>query len=279
MIIKLNINGDKMNKKRKKKRTKRTPEQMKQLRKKQRKLMNKSIKKTKLREKERYDNITLEDLENHLMGCVESEHPIESQGIFPLSDCVGGFLKKFEEKSQMKLTNTYGGYSCFRNDNGLILLSDKRNKRNLDSDKHPLCGSTVILEWIVSNVDNRQEGWGKRMMNLITELSSKYDISIQLHCCDCSDWKKNEVMMKYIGNGMSTNQLRNWYKSFGFELDPFNTVEYVYSKNNIVKDCLIHVSNSIKNSVKFPSILGYNGRFNWDSTINCFEKVLLQPVQ
>ena len=40
MIIKLNINGDKMNKKRKKKRTKRTPEQMKQLRKKQRKLMN-----------------------------------------------------------------------------------------------------------------------------------------------------------------------------------------------------------------------------------------------
>ena len=85
--------------------------------------------------------------------------------------------------------------------------------------------------------------------------------------------------MKYIGNGMLTNQLRNWYKSFGFELDPFNTVEYVYSKNNIVKDCLIHVSNSIKNSVKFPSILGYNGRFNWDSTINCFEKVLLQPVQ
>ena len=35
MIIELNINGDKMNKKRKKKRTKRTPEQMKQLRKKQ----------------------------------------------------------------------------------------------------------------------------------------------------------------------------------------------------------------------------------------------------
>jgi len=226
--------------------------------------------------KRNFEKISLENLENHYFNSIRNDFPIYNQGNYPLSKRIKKFFKEFEKNSSMKLTNEYGGFRYYRNDGGLVILSDWRNKLNDYS--HPLSGSTIVLEWIVSNVDSRKKGWGNKMMTIITSLSKKYDISIRLHCSDCSDWKKNNVMKKYISNGMSTKELKKWYMKYGFELDPTTSLYYLKSKNKTMKDVLINVSSSIKESMRFPSLLGYNGYYNWDSTVRCYDIILTSGI-
>ncbi len=286
-----------------KKNKKKTPKQMEQLRKKQREMMARTTEKYKKiqierikEEKERYSKTSTKDFEKWNFDFWNQNGALEID--FTSNKKIKMFFDEFSLRTDMEY-KTKGKVHSFTNEYGIVMFSNEGDlgqyNRGWDwrREDYFTCDDTLLLEWIVSDPSNRKKGWGTEIMETMVELSKKYDISISLFACDTDlesidrkDTRHSLSISKFLnGNGLSRYELINWYKSFGFEIDPrlHKKVKMSYSYkrpfneyNDGTNDSyMMFPSGSVKETIKFPSIKGYSGEgFNYSSTIDCMDKIV-----
>jgi len=282
-----------------KKKIKRTPKQMEKLREKQRKMNMRNMESARKdrierikKEKERYSKTSTKDFEKWHFDFWNQNGALEID--FTSNKKIKMFFDEFSLRTDMEY-KTKGIVHSFTNEYGIVMFSNEGDLGQYNriwdwrGEDYFTCDDTLHLEWIVSDPSNRKKGWGTEIMETMVELSKKYDISISLFASNTDLEKSNKQDPRYNisfrkfvnGKGPSRYELIDWYKSFGFGIDPrlHKKVEISYSYKRPLKEYddsyLLFPSGSIKETIKFPSIKGYSGEgFNYSSTIDCMDKIV-----
>ena len=290
--------------------------------------------KIRLEEKAKYDSISLEDFEKSIFDFFKENfkgNPDLVDSPDKTSKKMEKFYDEFSKRGNFKKHTSKGYFHSYIHENGYVLLSNKPTVEEINSKlleryegnknlteteefqliKHFQLGidgsyfnidNRIKLELIVSDVDNRGKGWGTKMMNVLIELTKKYDYSISLISAG-NDMNftfyitdKLGAFKKFLKNSpLTTYKLISWYKSFGFDIDPRQAGVYRFHsrskieagkkltrtmKNTIVEEVepnLLHPSSSVEENLKFPSLKGYDGwGFDYSSTSKCFNNWILK---
>ena len=281
--------------------------------------------------KAQYDKISIEDFEKSNFEFFQRNKPEwVTDSPDKTTKKMEKFFDEFSKRGNFMRNTNKGYYHSFVHENGYVLLSNRptteetrqelcergiRGENLTDTEKsevfkyvqlmiderHFNKHNRIRLEWIVSNVDNRGKGWGTKTMNVLIELAKEFDYSISLKSAgNDKDFVMFErdtygAFTKFLKNSpLSTTKLINWYKSFGFDLDPRQAGVYRFAstsspenkplsrtlKNEVVgkiEPNLLYPSGSVEENIKFPSLKGYDGRgFDYSSTSKCFNNWILK---
>ena len=236
-----------------------------------------------------YSKITLKDFEDWNFWWIENQSPHLLDNTYKPSNKMKMFFDEFNTRTNMKSYTHKGMIHSFIHENGYVLLSNKTKEENPIYNKGINMTwfnseNTIVLEWIITDVDKRKKGWGTEMMNVLVELSKKYDYTLRLVATSGKDRHFDAFVdnrfSKYVKSSpLNTDELVRWYKSFGFDIDP--TDGYVVSyeleeEYDTIKTHLTIPSGSVEETIKFPSIKGYETTkgFSYSSTTNCMNKIV-----
>jgi hypothetical protein len=195
------------------------------------------------------------------------------------------FIKDFDEVTDMELKESWGfggddGYWSFQNDYGILVLGSFKYRKFIgykDVQFDELYDDNSInVEWIVSNKDSQNSGWGREIMETLTTLQDIHDVTIYLHACNGEDFdmrRYSSIGKKYLTCSLSNDELVDWYRKFGFDNNPSSQIFHTgKDREQVVKENLILPSKQFKESQTFPSFLGYKGEFNYESSLNCMKQ-------
>ena len=290
--------------KNKKKKMKRTPEQLNKMFEKRRLKMIENDKKRQIHLQESIDKISLTQFVDELFeGWSRQKEQVQKEQLwldssdYGYTDSEKQLLSEFESSCDLELYRNEKGYRCYVGDDGMIILSQSLLKKYYLNQKS-LYENNIYIDWIITNTDNRNSGWGTKMITLLKTLSNKYDVSLSLTSDNMSHdkhydsrrYKKNSTERKYLDdeNGLDNNQLRQWYLKMGFMTNPLSGLFYnnnldslKYMRKSDVDFCewnnqnqLIYPSRTLIEKMKFTSILGYNKTYNFEDTSSCYHKVI-----
>mgnify|MGYP001217775971 CR=1 FL=1 len=302
-----------------KKKIKRTPKQMEQLRKKQREMMTRTTEKSKKRverikvakemkrikdeiinqkkvqlkkdQNKSYSKITLKDFEDWNFWWIENQSPHLLDNTYKPSNKMKMFFDEFNKRADMKSYTHKGMIHSFFHENGIVLLSNKSQPE----EENPIYNkginrtwfnseNTIVLDWIIADVDKRNKGWGTETMKVLVELTKKYDYTLRLTVMSGKDSHfdafEDNRFSKYVKSSpLNTDELVRWYKSFGLDTDPTNGYVVAFGlekRYDTIKTLLTIPSGSVEESMKFPSIKGYETTkgFSYSSTTNYMNKIV-----
>ena len=299
-----------------KKKIKRTPKQMEQLRKKQREMMTRTTEKSKKRverikvakemkrikdeiinqkkvqlkkdQNKSYSKITLKDFEDWQYWWIENQSPHLLDNTYKPSNKMKMFFDEFNTRTDMKSYTHKGMIHSFFHENGIVLLSNKTKDGNTIQEKVNSewfnSENTIVLDWIITDVDKRKKGWGTETMKVLVELSKKYNYTIRLLARSGNDTHFDAFVdnrfSKYVKSSpLNTEGLVRWYKSFGFDIDATygHIVKMGMRKRyDELKTILSIPSGSVEETIKFPSLKGYETTkgFSYSSTTNYMNKIV-----
>ena len=299
-----------------KKKIKRTPKQMEILRKKQREMMTRTTEKSKkmaeqIKEAKRikdeiinqkkvqlkkdqnksYSKITLKDFEDWQYWWIENQSPHLLDNTYKPSNKMKMFFDEFNRRTDMKSYTHKGMIHSFIHENGSVILSNKTQAE----EENPIYNkginrtwfnseNTIVLDWIITDVDKRKKGWGTETMKVLVELTKKYDYNLRLIATSGKthqfDAFEDNRFRKYVKSSpLDTDELVRWYKSFGFDTDPTDGYVVAYELEedyDTIKTHLTIPSGSVEETIKFPSLKGYETTkgFSYSSTTNCMNKMI-----
>jgi len=268
--------------------------------------MNKNHKKREEQIQQNIDSLTIYDLSEKLFKDVKHTSTLKDEVKYlsenendGLTESEVLFLSDFEKKNEMKLHIHDTGHRVYVSDYGLIILTKSLQEvTNVNSkDWSELYEDMFNLDWMVTNVENRKCGWGNQILKLLTSLSDKHNVSIKLVSDSMTNtkfWNTSLDLLgkwkKYLGNSLDEVQLRKWYEKHGFILNPVNKSLIHYNSNKrLLKEYpklyrqftewnshnqLIYPSTTLRNEVRFKSILGYKGTYDFESTSSCYNNFI-----
>lgn len=268
--------------KNRKKKIKRTPEQIREMNNKRRLRMEKNNKKIEMI----LENPSIKSLVYYMKrNSLPRDYNRQN-----LSSHLNDFVTEFGKENDFT-TDNFSSYRILYNEYGVVVLDFHQLHRiEVGETMSDIQKNTLKMEWIITNTNVRNSGFGKNTMKSLTRLSDKYDITIELLSDDCKDEEYySEFLSKpipkyFIGNSIDTEKLNKWYRSFGFVDSPIKFQQYHYSKDKShrhhdiwkkgLSTSLIRPSGSLQEGFCSTSMLGYGGLFSWDSTVKCYEKIL-----
>ena len=196
---------------------------------------------------------------------------------YSVTQNVKNYIKDIIDITDLELREEWGMNSFwhFQNECGLLILSWCRNRGDFHFEKGEDDMNSVNVEWIFTNPDVRNSGWGTDTMEKITELADKNDVTLFLHAC-CGDGEFNDITDKkgkavLKNSPLSDEKLVSWYEKFGFDVNPYYWDDYQTSKLYDMNFLLTRPSPSHKSQSRFNSMLGYDGKFGWDCSVKCWK--------